>query len=120
MRFFGGPDNPYRILTAMRPHPICDRQYLKAVWRSKHNPNSRRRLLLARSKTPKNQRGGWWNKLRISGLRPMRRVINPAVRYERVTRQCNEIRARKYKQRPYWTPYLWARRNPIRKGGREA
>src|ERR1700677_5153539 len=113
MRFFGGPNNPYRILTAMRPHTLCgSAHYLMARWRYDHDIHYS--SFLARSKPPKGQRGGWWNRLRINSLVPMRRVINPAIRYEKVTRQCNEIRQRRYKYDKSPGTYLWAKRYPKR------
>lgn len=116
MRFFGGQNNPYRILTAMRPSNriVGLHHYLMVRWRMENNLDGWQRRFRGKSEPPIKQQGGWWNRLRIDGLRPRRRVIDPAPRYERVTRQCNEIRERRHRQGAWPDSYLWAKRYPKR------
>jgi hypothetical protein len=111
LRFYGGRDHPYRIFTALRPFPLVDMPYLFYMWKSKNNNlETWQRRFKGRRKPSKNQRGGWFGRLRVGPLQPMRRVIEPAVRYERVTRQCNEIRVRRARQQKFFYP--WDVRRP--------
>ena len=100
MRFIRGNS----IIDRVKPWPIAsDRRYLWASWRMRrgekwgHNPKP-------------NQIGGWLpGRWRWAGLQPRLRVINPAPRYERGTRQANEIRERRA---PFIYP--WDKRKPKR------
>lgn len=105
--------NQNRIFEIMRPWPFATQaHYLMARWRADRKLGQYWWAGRLGHKAKPNQTGGWLpGKLRLSGLKPMRRVIDPAVRYMPVTRQCNEIRM-KYGQR---INYLWAKRIPIRK-----
>lgn len=107
MRFYDGVP---RIIDCLRPHPLVDRHYYRAEWLYHSHPWYRWRR--QRSEPPKGQRGGWWNRLRVAGLQPMRRVVEPAVRYMPVTRQCNEIRDYRWGKIKHFRP--WDVRRPKR------
>jgi len=80
-----------------------------ASWRSKRNLGQYWYAGRSPWKPKPNQTGGWLpGRHRWAGLRPMRRVIEPAVRYMPVTRQANEIRAQRKK-----FLYPWDKRRPI-------
>lgn len=104
-----------RIIDLLRPHPRVVggmRMYFKARWMHKVRDA---RWPGATWKAKPRQTGGWLpGRHRLAGLRAMRRVIEPAVRYEPVTRQCNEISMRRRKQGAYPPDFTWTRRKPLR------
>lgn len=115
MRFLTGH---IRILDMMRPHPKLDGScyYLMASWRSRRGLGPEYHWAKRSPWKPKpNQTGGWLpGRHRWAGLRPMRRIIEPAVRYTPVTRQANEIRAYKWPEGKKYL-YPWDKRMPVRK-----
>ena len=104
-----------RIIDLLRPHPRVVggmHHYFKARWRLEVRHDHRR---IGHKPRPR-QTGGWLpGRWRWAGLKPMRRIIDPAVRYEPVTRQYNEILRRRYKQSAYPPDFTWTRRKPIAK-----
>jgi hypothetical protein len=114
MRFFKGHA---RIIDCLRPHPIVGdggNYYRFARWRSQRGNWQHSHEERNPWKPRKNQTGGWLpGRWRWAGLQPMRRVINPAVRYWPVTRQANEIRATRWKGKEPFS--VWDKCKPIRK-----
>ncbi len=99
----------------LRPRPLIVGgmlHYWKARWRRKHWPGYSRPSVHKKRKPW--QRGWLPGRHCIDGMRAPRRVINPAVRYQPVTRQYNELLTRLWKQKAFRRRLPWDRFNPKR------
>lgn len=107
--------NRHRIIDIMKPSVrwVGMRQYWRARWHRKHfGWNAWRIGRIGHKPRSKEQRGWMPGRWRLNSLEAPRRVVNPAVRYQKINRLCNEIRARRRKQGAWPEPYPWAKRKP--------
>lgn len=102
-----------RLLDMLRPRmrAVGLRSYLKASWKRRHAKTFDYPSVACLLRN-KRKIGGWLpGRWRLDGLRPRRRVVNPAPRYMPRIRQYNEIVMRRRKQGAFPPPFLWAKRH---------
>ena len=104
-----------RILDRLRPHPLVVggmQRYWMARWKGGNWPGLSFKNYHKKKKPW--QRGWMPGRLRLDGMRAPTRVINPAVRYQPVIRQYNELLPHLWKQQAFKRRMPWGRFNPKR------